>query len=182
MILPSIKETHTDSEEKLTAATRSSAERAKIPTPSLQKSLFVFFRLYSIDFNCAKAKIPGERNRPQPKLGGEIFTVNMYVEWLVRFVAEEVEPIGARSENRGHGAILSNQVIDSTSEVWKRAYSQRRLGGARTRTAGPVSRAGGDSGGPIPNGQVVGHGGRRRHGTAHLDRVLPDSLRWRKIR
>jgi hypothetical protein len=62
MILPSIKETHTDSEEKLTLATRSSAERAKIPTPSLQKSLFVVFydRLYPTDFNCAKAEIPGE--------------------------------------------------------------------------------------------------------------------------
>ena len=118
MILPSIKETHNESEVKLTPATRSSAERAKIPTPSLQESLFVVFndRLYATYFNCAKAKITGERRRPEPEFSGEIFTVNMYVRWLVRFVTEEVEPIGSGSENGGHGVILSNQAIDSTQE------------------------------------------------------------------
>jgi hypothetical protein len=110
MLRPSISETQSESEVKLTFETRSSAVSAKIPIPSLQELLLMlFYNCFNpTKFSGVKSKISRQPHGFQPEFCRESVTIHVHVGRLIRLVAVEIDSVGTGPEYRRHGAILAN--------------------------------------------------------------------------
>ena len=110
MVRPSFKETLSASAEKPTAATRSSAFNAKMPIPCLYKPALVLFYqgLYCTKLLSTKSEVSCKCHRLKPELRRQIISVNVDMASLIRFVAIEIKPVRATSQDSWHGRILQN--------------------------------------------------------------------------
>lgn len=105
MVRPSFKDTLSESAEKLTAATRSSAFNAKMPIPRLyEPALILFYQgLYCTKLLGAKSEVSCKCHGLKPKLRRQIVSVNVNMARLIGFVAIEIKSVWATSENSRHG-------------------------------------------------------------------------------
>ena len=116
MVRPSFKDTLSESAEKLTPATRSSAFNAKMPIPTLNKhSLILFYqRRYCTKFLGGEPEVSRKCHWLQPKSCRQIISINANVARLIGFVAIEIKSVWAASEDGRHGRILQNCAYSRT--------------------------------------------------------------------
>src|SRR5690606_32988302 len=104
IVRPSIKSTIRRWSSTVTDMTRRSVSDTKECMPSLQKRLLMLAH-HTQDlthFFHRKANIAGNGNIMQPYLGGGTTVIYMYMRWLIRFMAIEVETKAILSQNSGH--------------------------------------------------------------------------------
>lgn len=68
-------------------------------------------RLYDIYLLGAKPATAGQLQGAKPDFRGRVVSIDMDVRRLVGFVAKEVEPVGAMTENGGHGAQVGRATL-----------------------------------------------------------------------
>ena len=143
MVRPSFKETLSASAEKLTAATRSSAFNAKMPIPSLYEPALVLFYqgLYCTKLLSTKSEVSCKCHRLKPELRRQIISVNVDMARLIRFVAIEIKPVRATSQDSWHGRILQNCAYSRTGIHYARNSDPSDLQENHPTAAGAMSHA-----------------------------------------
>jgi len=68
--------------------------------------MVLYERLYPAQLLCSKTEIACQFYRLKPEFGRQIFTVNVDMGRLIRFMAVEIKPKGAVPKRRWHGPIV----------------------------------------------------------------------------
>ncbi len=116
---PSASRTLSLSPKKLTSRTRSPCSGAEELMPCLQKfsSMLLHYAIDPLEFRSAEARVPRQRDRPEPELRRAAGPIHVNVRRFVWLMAVEVEPIGAGSENGRDGRLLA-VVLPARIPAW----------------------------------------------------------------